>query len=241
MSVSAIIVTRGDVSLKPSMETIPDEWEKLVWVNGSGMYRWKEDISGEDASWQPVRIYREDLAVYGRYHAIQFAKGELIYVQDDDVVVSDPEAIVDAWTDEYGLRNRLGDAPVGAHVVCNMPQEFRHDFYTDHALVGFGAAFHRDAPERAFNRWLMWSGHRILGTIPDLGPSDEAHRDFLTPHFLRTCDVIFTGLTPRVLVDVPKENLPYAEDDNRMWKQPEHQGERAATRELMLQVRKEES
>ena len=223
MSVTAIIVTRGDVSLEPCMESIPEEWEKLVWCNRSGLYRWKEDISGEDASWQPMAIYRQDLAVYGRYHAIQYAQGELIYVQDDDVVVSDPQAIVDAWSEEYDRRNRSGEAPVGAHVVCNMPQEFRHDFYTDHALVGFGAAFHRDAPARAFQR--MKDGGGFMDT-------EMANR---------TCDIVFTGLSPRILVDVPKENLPWAEAGDRMWKQPEHQGERAHVRQRMLQVREETS
>ena len=38
-----------------------------------------------------------DLSVYGRYAAIEDARGDLIYVQDDDVIVSDPQAIVDAW------------------------------------------------------------------------------------------------------------------------------------------------
>ena len=113
-------------------------------------------------------------------------------------------------------------------LICNMPEEFRHDFYTDHALVGFGAAFHRDAPARAFK--LFADHFATPGTEGWTWVSDE---------FMRTCDIVFTGLTPRVLVDVPKTNLPYAEADNRMWKQPQHQGERARMRELMLAVREE--
>lgn len=246
MNVSAIIVTRGDVSLKESMETIPEEWERLVWCNGSGLFRWKEDITGVDGkpTWQPFVEERQDLAVYGRYEAVQYASNDLIYVQDDDVIVSDPQAIVNEW-DKVALRQEQDPAGVpsdeewGRHIVCNMPQEFRHDFYTDHALVGFGAAFHRDAPERAFNRWLTWSGHRVHGTIPGFGPPEQGHRDFLIPLFMSTCDIIFTGLSDRVLVDVPKENLSWAYGDDRMWRQPEHQGERAQMRELMLAARKE--
>lgn len=218
MSVTSIIVTRGDVSLKPIMESIPDEWERLVWINGTGCYRWLEDITGDDEtkpSWAPKYIDRKDYSVYGRYVAVQYASHDLIYVQDDDVIVSDPDAIVRAYYEDM--------------LVCNMPQEFRHNFYTDHALVGFGAAFHRDAPNRAFSKFI--DHYALPGT--DLWA-------MLSEEFMRTCDVIFTGLTPRILVDVPKENLPYAEDDNRMWKQPTHQGERARMRELMLAVREAE-
>ena len=53
--------------------------------------------------------------------------------------------------------------------------------------------------------------------------------------FNRTCDIVFTGLTQRVLVDYPVRNLPYAHALNRMWKQTDHVGERT----LMLQVVKD--
>jgi hypothetical protein len=109
-----------------------------------------------------------------------------------------------------------------------MPQEFRHDFYTDHALVGFGAAFHRDAPTRAFKRFNDFD-------LRPLGMTDTA--DEFLAWYRRTCDVVFTTLTPRVLVDIPKENLSYASDDNRMWKQPEHVGERARMLDLVRKLK----
>lgn len=53
----------------------------------------------------------------------------------------------------------------------------------------------------------------------------------------RTCDIVFTALTPRVLVDVPYVNLPWASDSNRMWKQAQHIEERQRMLELTLKVR----
>lgn len=234
MNVSAIIVTRGDVPLGPILESLPPAWEKIVWNN-----------AGWCSRWLPVGHYEklanvEDEGVYGRYAAIDYATSDVIYVQDDDVIVSDPRAIVRCWEAAraepflplpYGSVSRAAQgAPFDRtdHIVCNMPQEFRHDFYRDHALVGFGAAFHRDAPDMAFS--LM------VG-------AEDTEPPFFTEGwgeiFNRTCDVVFTGLTPRVLVDVPKENMPYASDDNRMWKQPQHQGERARMLDLVLRARED--
>src|SRR5689334_21850077 len=94
MRVSACLVTRGDVPMQPILDSLPGEWEKIVWDNKQGPYG--IDPNGEQI-W--VRAYRGDLSVYGRYAAIEFATGDLIWVQDDDVIVSDPHAIVDAWCD----------------------------------------------------------------------------------------------------------------------------------------------
>lgn len=227
MSVSAIIVTRGDVSLKPVMASLPEEWEKIVWCNGTGAYRWIEDIAGDEPTWQPFVISRSDLSVYGRYAAIEYASHDLIYVQDDDVIVSDPQKIVNYYIDETEI--------AGECVVCNMPREFRHDFYEHHALVGFGAAFHREAPERAFR---LFFGE---DTWPNMGPNWAAVSGpgdgVLREHFNRTCDIVFTGLTPMVLVDVPKENLPHAYDDTRMWRQSTHQEERKTMLDLVLKIK----
>lgn len=228
-SVSAIIVTRGDHDLSDLLDSLPDEWERIVWDNGYHGYP-HVDVYKDGNDWRPnglpggVQI--SDLSVYGRYAAIEHAKHDLIYVQDDDCVVAHPQTIVDTLigkTKVYTVEDAEGEYFVGDPwdgVVCNMPQEFRHDFYVDHALVGFGAAFHRDAPERAF---------QIMPPVPVL----EMDRAWMW----RTCDIIFTGLTPRVLVDVPKFDLPWAHDDDRMWKQPTHQAERARMLDLMRQVR----
>lgn len=206
MKVNAIVVTRGDVDLSPIFDSFSDygfkQGEVLVWNNS----------------------IMKDLSVYGRYAAIERSSAEIIYVQDDDVVLPPEsiEAILDMW---MAANQEVGSAVWGSDqqtsVVCNMPQEFRHDFYKDHALVGFGAAFHRDAPKRAFadfdSHYPPWTNQ--------------------TSFFHRTCDIVFTGLTHRILVDVPKENLPWAEAPDRMWMQPEHQAERARMLELVKEVR----
>jgi hypothetical protein len=224
VSVSAIIVTRGNVDLQPIIATFPADWEILVWDNGRRqlLQRWV-DPPGSFAVRMPV----EDLSVYGRYAAIGHATNDLIYVQDDDVIVSHPEAIIRAHFPgrEDGTGLVVHDGPE-SYVTCNMPSEFRHDFYREHALVGFGAAFHRDAPQRAFDRF------RSYGRTHDLGNPDYA--DFA---IYRTCDVLFTALTLRVLVEVPIQHMPYHDAADRMHKQPDHVGERQRMLNLALRVR----
>lgn len=215
VNVTACLVTRGDVLLQPILKSLPPEWEVVIFNNGLGRVAVppKGSLNVYDDRWMK-KI--SDLSVYGRYAAIEHATHDIIYVQDDDVIVSDPQEIVDRFQAEL-----CGDPKFEWDgVVCNMPQEFRHDFYQDHALVGFGAVFLRDEPQKAFDRWWL-----------NVGKWDD---DAL---FRRCCDVVFTGLTPRVLVDIPKENLPYASDDNRMWKQPEHIGERRRMLDLVRRVR----
>jgi hypothetical protein len=212
VNVAAIIVTRGDVDITPIRDSIPSDWNFFVWDNSK----------------------LEDFAVYGRYVAIKYVKEELIYVQDDDCVVSDPEQIVGEWlrVGRYPWDGRPVTDPWGSdprdgldHVVCNMPAAFRaRHFYDEHSLVGFGACFHRDAPERAFRQW----DHIPIST-------DGITED--TKLFHLTCDIVFTALTPRVLVDVPYEDLPWASAENRMWKQPWHQGIRDLMLELVLKMR----
>lgn len=210
MNVSAIIVTRGDVDLTEPVHSIRKTGIRdiIVWDNSR---EWK---SADDPYLRFVGS--QDLAVYGRYAAIQYARYDLIYVQDDDCVVP-PSSITEIiWASE----NSSSEFGV---LACNMPSEFRHSFYEDHALVGFGACFHRSLPEKAFARFFGSDTGNLIT------------RDLL--HYYRCCDVVFTGLTTRTLVDVPYENLPWASAENRMWKQPEHVAERARMLELVKGVR----
>lgn len=149
-----------------------------------------------------------DLAVYGRYAAIADTTAECIYVQDDDCVI-EPDAI-----------QQLIDLHVPGHVVCNQPEPFRHPFYREHALVGFGAVFDRDLPAAAFARFAETHSYAEVGE-----------------RFYRTCDIVFTALTPHILADVPYRNLEHAHASNRMWKQDYHLAERTATLEEALLVR----
>jgi hypothetical protein len=212
--IAAIIVTRGDHDLSEILDSYPTDWERIVWDNGTReLLRYlpgafTATFSGNDHT-GPLR----DVSVYGRYAAIAHAlDSDVVFVQDDDLVlpIESIEAIADAY--EPG------------HVVCNMPERFRDTgFYDDHALVGFGALFPRELPEIAFQRFTDYGVTVPLGT-------EQAF-------FYRTCDVVFTALTPRVLVDVPYRNLPWAEAADRMYRQEGHVGERQRMLELARAVR----
>ena len=142
-----------------------------------------------------------DLAVWGRYVAARRPNGGLVYVQDDDCVLpaSSLEAIVDA--------HRPG------RLVSNMPEPFRHDFYVGHCLVGFGAVFEPALVDEAFARF--WRGTATYAVTIETG------------WFRRTCDIAFTGMVDSpILVDLPYRNLPWATDETRMYRQPDHVGER---------------
>ena len=243
VNVSAIIVTRGNVDLDPILDSLPNDWECVIWNNGAGYCRVIGTSPGPLGSQHDVG----DLAVYGRYAAIEYASHDVIYVQDDDCIVSDPQAIVDTLTflgtcPTHGPMERAEEKGhagwVCEHcepmrfspdaVVCNQPEPWRSNpFYADHALVGFGASFHRDAPDMAFS--LMVGGEDIDPPFFTEGWGDV---------FQRTCDIVFTGLTPRVLVDIPHTSFDYASDPDRMWRQPTHQPERQRMLDLVLQVKR---
>lgn len=151
---------------------------------------------------------KQDLSVYGRYAAIELTDAPVIYTQDDDAIL-DPESF-----------DVLRSAYQPAVLTANMPERFRHDFYREHCLVGFGAIFDRDLPAKAFDRYFAHS---------------RQQRD--DPLFLRICDVVFTALTTRHLVDVSHTDLPWASNPERMWKQPDHQTSRSHMLKLALQAR----
>jgi hypothetical protein len=77
---------------------------------------------------------RDDFGIYGRYAAIAEAKHDVIYTQDDDVLVS--------------CHRELADAYQPGRLVCNYPQPW------DIPWVARGALFDRDLPRRAFDRYL---------------------------------------------------------------------------------------
>ncbi len=97
-------------------------------------------------------------------------------------------------------------------VVCNVPAAFR-DRYTDSALVGFGAIFDRDLPFKAFDTFKKRAGEQ-------------------NGLFDRECDLVFTMLTPFVMVDLPYTALGYAHGMDRLWRQPGHFETRDRMREL---------
>lgn len=192
MRIAACLVTRGNVPMDEIIESIPDDWEIVMYDNSK----------------------RPDVAVYGRYAAIELTDAEVIYVQDDDCVL-DPQLIADAY--EPGK------------LTANMPEHFRHAFYAEQCLVGFGAIFDRGLPERAFSRFALTSHHH--------GCMAWGAEGIDRSWFDRTCDIIFATLTDRVLVDVEYRNLSWASASDRMWKQPTHLAERSQTLQLALACR----
>jgi hypothetical protein len=166
----------------------------------------------EPLGW-PTIVYdnsqETDYAVAGRYAAVNWADTDLVYVQDDDCVLEADaaRAILEAWKP-------------GA-IAANMPAPFRHAFYADHCLVGFGAVF-----ERKLSAYIL---ARAYAACPD--------RDTRTLD--RTCDIAFTYLAPeRILVDVPYRNLAWSDAPNRMWKQPDHVAERKHTLEWLRAIKR---
>jgi hypothetical protein len=107
VKVSACLVTRGDVDLSPILDTLLYD-ELIIWDNSK----------------------REDLGIYGRYAAIQEAKHDVIYTQDDDLIVT--------------CHAKLRDAYEPGKVLCNYPQPW------DIPWVARGALFQRELPSLAF-------------------------------------------------------------------------------------------
>ena len=103
-------------------------------------------------------------------------------------------------------------------ITCNMPQSHRSDYPDGIALVGWGAVFSAFLVESALKRYCG-AGYVL----------DEAA--------VREADRIVTGLSARVLIDVPYTNLPHAEAKDRMCKQPEHAGSTAEIRRRINAIR----
>lgn len=99
-------------------------------------------------------------------------------------------------------------------LVANMPMCRWRD-YPDSTLVGWGAVFDRILPAVAW-MWLT---------------------DEMADGFHRTCDVAFTALTPRTIIDVGFQHLPWAEGSDRMFRQRGHKQERDRMLELCRRVR----
>lgn len=98
-------------------------------------------------------------------------------------------------------------AYVPGKLVAIMPPEYRAR-YPDSALVGFGAIFDRHLPAAAFATF------RAREPLVD------------NAWFQRACDIVFSMLTPRLLVDFPFEMLPHTRAPNRMYRQAGNTEER---------------
>jgi hypothetical protein len=111
--VSVVIPTRGDVDLGPILDTLTGFYQVIVWDN-----------SDPD---------REDLGLYARYAAIEEAGTQVIVTQDDDLIVTGWDRLLDEYEPDV--------------LTVNYPQPWNIPW------VARGAVFDRHLPEMAFQRW----------------------------------------------------------------------------------------
>lgn len=144
--VCAILVTRGDIDMAPIIDELP-YGEILVYDNSQRPIDWK---------------------VFGRYMGIHETSRPLIYFQDDDCIVRNHSALLDAW--ERG------------HVVGNFKNDpARVRVFKDSTLLGWGSLFERHLPFDAFFRyarhhpldWRFMTGLGAEFSFPILTPSKK--------------------------------------------------------------------
>src|SRR5262249_33023831 len=116
----------------------------------------------------------------------------------------------DCLTPAESILTAYNDANSLGHIVSNMPEDHGkgQGYYSDHCLVGWGAIFSRHLPEEAFS---LYREHGY-------STEDEC--------FYRTCDVVFTALTPYVRVHYGHESFNFAYGPDRMYQHPAHNEER---------------
>ena len=111
--VTVVIVTRGDCDLTPVLDPIKDA--------GLGFFVWNN-------------LIERDEGIFGRYAAIGRLDRPVIATQDDDVVVTCWDKLLDAY--EPGV------------LTVNYPEPW------DIPWVARGSIFDRDLPKKAFTRYL---------------------------------------------------------------------------------------
>jgi hypothetical protein len=189
-SVCAILVTRGDVDMQPIIASLPREYEIVVWDNSTRPY---------------------DAGVFGRYLAIAETYKPVVYVQDDDCIVTCHDELLAAYAGGVVVGNAFDDAERLAR-------------YHDTTLLGWGAIFDRDLPWRAFQRYALhfpldWEFFTGLGA------------EIAFPMLSKTKTILHG-------VEWLRED---GEDvlmrDNRMWRQPDFYEATAAAMEKARYVR----
>jgi glycosyltransferase involved in cell wall biosynthesis len=119
--VTAIIVTRGNVDLAPILETLPYP-EVILWDNSKREHNYK---------------------VFGRYAAIRESSNPVIYWQDDDVIFTAHEELLNAYNP--------------GRLVCNMDDPWIEacGYAGLVGMQGAGSICDSDIPERIFRRYLL--------------------------------------------------------------------------------------
>lgn len=150
--------------------------EILVWNNDPGC---DLQLDGDD-----VRVIDapENLYCYGRFLCVREAKNAIVYVQDDDWLVDNVEAL---------YRSFLADDSTLTHGLSEYHRRKRNRYrYPGHdlALLGWGAVFYRD--------WVS-----VLETEGIGAPNGS--EDAGDPLFLREADKYFS-----LLLERPHRTLP---------------------------------
>lgn len=114
--ISAVLVTRGNVDMQPILDTIP-YGEIIVWDNST----------------------EQDSKIFGRYRGALRAAHEVVYFQDDDVIFTQHQELLDAYDPDRLVANWAhGETPAGLEDV---------------PLVGAGALVHRTHLTAAVETW----------------------------------------------------------------------------------------
>ncbi len=194
MKITGVLVTRGNVDVDAVLASWPADWQRVIWNNSVD----------------------ENLGVYGRYAALDFAVHDVVFCQDDDCLLA-PETFA-----------ALEAAYEPGRLVANMPAQYAKR-YPDSALVGFthylpfedksfGALFDRRLPDQAFARYRT------------AYPGDDLERP----------DVIFSALTPRTIIAAAFEHLPWATNGDRAFRQDGHTDARQAVLGRCRGIREED-
>lgn len=182
--VTPVIVTRGNVDMSWTDTYFDLRVSPVVWNNARS----------------PI-----DLQVFGAFAAAACVKTPLIYMQDDDVEVSN-------WA------NLFYDLWAPGKIVCNMAPDFQRAYANRRTrIMGHGAVFETALVWETFERRWKWErsegyNRRIRGS------------DFVAPLLCREAHRIFTGLNfdKTIMGYVGHTNKPWAEWPDRLWKQPDH-------------------
>lgn len=179
---TAIVVTRMNEPLAEVVDSLRPHFDEITFVRGHD-------------------------GVAERWQAAERCRAELIYTQDDDVIVDIP-AFMDAVENQPGMVGSIAGAPVTNQVVCNMPESHRRDYPDGIALVGWGCLFNFAWMDAAFRRYWVRAVTMRLEWNDDI--------------FRREADRVFTGLSDVRLVDTPFRHLERAHGADRMGREARH-------------------
>lgn len=135
--VSAVLVTRGDVNLSRILESIAEAGiaEAIVWDNSR----------------------REDLKTFGRYAALPECKHDVVFFQDDDIVL--PPATIEGLLAAY---------EPGVWLANMSPGWVAGRDLHDSVFVGAGGLLDRDLPARSLAKYdTMFERDELFHYYPE--------------------------------------------------------------------------